>query len=144
MLQAEIETLKARKSIVECIRETFAQAHPVSVLKRKVRRKVVEITISEDDFEQLKRQASSTLWIEKKIIELRNLGDRLWNKANQTAAVKAATQRAEEAELRCRRLEYEIQQLRKQLRRQPRPVYILDNSGDREIDYIDRDDREID
>ena len=32
MLQAEIATLKAKKSIVECIRETFAQAQPVSVL----------------------------------------------------------------------------------------------------------------
>ena len=38
MLQAEIATLKAKKSIVECIREAFAQAQPVSVLKRKVRR----------------------------------------------------------------------------------------------------------
>ena len=39
LLQAEIETLKAKKSIAECIRESFALERPVRVLKRKVRHK---------------------------------------------------------------------------------------------------------
>ena len=61
MLQAEIETLKARQSIAACIRETFDQAKPVQVIKRKARRKgigskeppQVDVTILETDYEQL-------------------------------------------------------------------------------------------
>ena len=41
LLQAEIETLKAKKSIAECIRESFSQERPVRVLKRKVRYKAI-------------------------------------------------------------------------------------------------------
>ena len=140
MLQAEIATLKARKSIVECIREAFAQAQPVSVLKRKVRRSSVEITITEADFERLKEQARSVAWIERKLTELQQLGDRLWYKLNQAEALKAAIRRAEDAELRCRQLEYEMEQLRNQ----PPQVYDLEDDGDREIDYLDLDDLDLD
>ena len=128
--------LKAKKSIVECIRETFAQAQPVSVLKRKSRRKVVEITITEADFQRLKDKAKSAEWIERKLSELQRIGDRLWHKLNQAEALKAAIRRAEEAELRCRRLEYEMEQLRNQ---QPQ-VIDIDEGGDREIDYPELDD----
>ena len=140
MLQAEIATLKAKKSIVECIREAFAQAQPVSVLKRKVRRSSVEITITEADFEQLKEQARSVAWIERKLTELQQLGDRLWYKLNPAEALKAAIRRAEDAELRCRQLEYEMEQLRNQ----PPQVYDLEDDGDREIDYLDLDDPDLD
>ena len=140
MLQAEIVTLKAKKSIVECIREAFAQAQPVSVLKRKVRRSSVEITITEADFERLKEQARSVAWIERKLTELQQLGDRLWYKLNQAEALKAAIRRAEDAELRCRQLEYEMEQLRNQ----PPQVYDLEDDGDREIDYLDLDDPDLD
>lgn len=140
MLQAEIATLKAKKSIVECIREAFAQAQPVSVLKRKVRRSSVEITITEADFERLKEQARSVAWIERKLTELQQLGDRLWYKLNQAEALKAAIRRAEDAELRCRQLEYEMEQLRNQ----PPQVYDLEDDGDREIDYLDLDDLDLD
>ena len=136
MLQAEIATLKAKKSIVECIRETFSQAQPVSVLKRKVRRSLVEITITEADFERLKEQARSVAWIERKLTELQQLGDRLWYKLNQAEALKAAIRRAEDAELCCRQLEYEMEQLRNQ----PPQVYDLEDGGDREIDYPELDD----
>ena len=140
MLQAEIATLKAKKSIVECIREAFAQAQPVSVLKRKVRRSSVEITITEADFERLKEQSRSVTWIERKLTELQQLGDRLWYKLNQAEALKAAIRRAEDAELRCRQLEYEMEQLRNQ----PPQVYDLEDDGDREIDYLDLDDLDLD
>ena len=61
LLQAEIETLKAKKSIAECIRESFAQERPVRVLKRKVRHRAigsknppqVEITILESDYKEI-------------------------------------------------------------------------------------------
>ena len=135
MLQAEIATLKARKSIVECIREAFAQGQPVSVLKRKTRRKAVEITITEADFQRLKDKAQSAEWIERKLSELQRVGDRLWHKLNQAEALKAAIRRAEEAELRCRRLEYEMEQLRNQ----PPQVIGIDEGGDREIDYPEMD-----
>ena len=93
LLQAEIETLKAKKSIAECIRESFAQERPVRVLKRKVRHKTigsknppqVEITILESDYEQLMEQAKSTAWVERKLSELKSLGDRLWHKMNHTS-----------------------------------------------------------
>ena len=140
MLQAEIATLKAKKSIVECIREAFAQAQPVSVLKRKARRSSVEITITETDFERLKEQARSVAWIERKLTELQQLGDHLWYKLNQAEALKAAIRRAEDAELRCRQLEYEMEQLRNQ----PPQVYDLADDGDREIDYLDLDDPDLD
>ena len=140
MLQAEIDTLRARKSVIECIRETCAQEQPVSVLKRKVRRNSVEITITETDFQKLKERARSAAWVEMKLSELKRLGDALWHKLNQKVALKAAIQRAEEAELRCRRLEYEMEQLRNQ----PPQVYDLEDDGDREIDYLELDDPELD
>ena len=146
MIQAEIETLKARRSIIECIRETFAQAQPVSVLKRKVRHRPlgskeppqVEVTIQEQDYEQLIQQARSVAWIEQKISELQRIGDRLWHQLNQKEMLKAAIQRAEEAEIRYRRLEQQLSQARTQA------DYDLDDGADREIDYPDWDDREID
>ena len=146
MLQAEIDTLRARKSIIECIRETFAQARPVSVLKRKVRRRPLgsteppqaEVTILEQDYEQLTQQARSVAWIEQKISELQRIGDRLWHQLNQKEMLKAAIQRAETAEIQCRRLEQQLSQARTQ------PDYDLDDGTEREIDYPDWDDRELD
>ena len=145
ILQAEIETLKARKSVVECIRETFAQARPVLVLRRKVRHPPlgskelpqVEITILEQDYEQLVQQARSVAWIEQKIAELQRLGDRLWHQLNQKEMLKAAIQRAEEAEIRYRRLEQQLSQARNQA------SYDLDDGADREIDPFTWDDREL-
>ena len=142
ILEAEIATLKARKSIVECIREVFAQGQPVSVLKRKVRRKGVEITITEADFQRLTQQAKSADWIERKLAELQSIGDRLWRKLNEKEVLKAALRRAEDAEYRCRCLENEIDQLLTP----PVQEYELDEDGDREIDptqAIEWDDREI-
>ena len=146
MLQAEIDTLKARRSIIECIRETFAQAKPVSVLKRKVRRRPlgskespqVEVTILEQDYEQLIQQSRSVAWIEQKIAELQRIGDRLWHQLNQKEMLKEAIRRAEEAEIRCRRLEQQLSQARNQV------GYDLDDGADREIDPLTWDDREID
>ena len=138
MLQAEIDTLRARKSIIECIRETFSQARPVSVLKRKRRRKVVEVTILEQDYEQLTQQAHSAAWIEQKISELQRIGDRLWHQLNQKEMLKAAIQRAEEAEIRCRSLEQQLSQARAERIQ----AYDLDDGAEREIDYPDWDDRE--
>ena len=144
LLQAEIDTLKARRSIIECIRETFAQAKPVSVLKRKVRRNLlgskeppqVEVTILEQDYEQLIQQARSVAWIEQKISELQRIGDRLWYQLNQKEILKAAIQRAEKAEIRCRSLEQQLSQARIQV------SYDLDEGADREIDPLTWDDRE--
>ena len=145
MLQAEIDTLKARRSIIECIRETFAQVRPVSVLKRKVRHRPlgskeppqVEVTILEQDYEQIIQQARSAAWIEQKISELQRIGDRLWHQLNQKEMLKAAIQRAEEAEIRYRRLEQQLSQARTQVE------YDLDDGADREIDPITWDDREL-
>ena len=138
MLQAEIDTLRARKSVIECIRETFVQEQPVSVLKRRVQHKTAEVTILETDFERLSEQAKSAAWVEMKLSELKRLGDTLWHKLNQKEALKAAIQRAEEAELRYRRLEYEMEQLRNQ----PSQTIDIEDDGDREIDYLEMDDRE--
>ena len=82
IVQAELDTLRARKSIAECIRETFSQVQPVQIIKRKVRRRPfgskeepqVEITILETDFQRLKEQVQSTDWIKKKLSELKHFG----------------------------------------------------------------------
>ena len=145
LLQAEIDTLKARRSIIECIRETFAKARPVSVLKRKVRRRPlgskeppqVEVTILEQDYEQLIQQARSVAWIEQKISELQRIGDRLWHQLNQKEMLKAAIRRAEQAEIQCCRLEQQLTQARIQT------SYDLDDGADREIDPFAWDDREL-
>jgi hypothetical protein len=145
MLQAEIDTLKVRRSIIECIRETFAQARPVSVLKRKVRRRLlgsteppqVEVTLLEQDYEQLTQQARSVAWIEQKISELQRIGDRLWHQLNQKEMLGAAIQRAEAAEIQCRRLEQQLSQARAQA------DYDLDDGADRELDPFTWDDREL-
>ena len=153
LLQAEIETLKAKKSIAECIRESFAQERPVRVLKRKVRHKTigsknppqVEITILESDYEQLLEQAKSTAWVERKLSELRNLGDRLWHKMNHSTVLQDAIRRAESAELSCRALRQEVEQLKSQPVQEYEAyeeVYIDDDES-REIDYPSFDDREF-
>ena len=152
LLQAEIETLKAKKSIAECIRESFAQERPVRVLKRKVRHRAigsknppqVEITILESDYEQLIEQAKSTAWVERKLSELRSLGDRLWHKMNHSAVLQDAIRRAENAEISCRALRQEVEQLKSQPVQEYEvyeEVYIDDDEG-REIDYPSFDDRE--
>ena len=142
ILEAEIATLKARKSIIECIREGYSQEPLTGVLKRKVRRKGVEITIMESDYKWLTAHARSADWLEQKIAELKSIGDRLWYKLNQKAELKAAIRRAEDAEYRCRCLENEIGQLLTP----PVQEYELDEDGDREIDptqAIEWNDREI-
>ena len=146
LLQAEIDTLKARKSIIQCIREDFSQEPAVSVLKRKVYHKFgckeppkTAVTIWEHDFEQLARQAHSSAWLEMKISELKRLGDRLWYQLNQKELLKAAIQRAEEAEIRCRSLEQELFQ---SMADRIQTDYDQDEGADREIDYPDWDDRE--
>ena len=146
MIQAEIETLKARRSIIECIRETFAQAQPVSVLKQKTRRRAlgskeppqVEVTILEQDYEQLTQQARSAAWVEQKISELQRIGDRLWHQLNQKEMLKAAIRRAEQAEIQCRRLEQQLSQANR-----TQVSYDMDNGADREIDPFTWDDREL-
>ena len=146
MIQAEIETLKARRSIVECIRENFAQAQPVSVLKRKTRRRAlgskeppqVEVTILEQDYEQLTQQARSAAWVEQKISELQRIGDRLWQQLNQKEMLKTAIRRAEQAEIQCRRLEQQLSQANR-----TQVSYDMDNGADREIDPFTWDDREL-
>ena len=147
MVQAELDTLKARKSIAECIRETFSQTQPVQVIKRKVRRRPfgskdepqVEITILETDFQRLKEQVQSTDWIKKKLSELKHLGDSLWQQMNQKAILQDAIHRAESAEICCRSLQKQIEQLKAQLAQE----YDQDDSADREIDYPQYDDREL-
>ena len=153
LLQAEIETLKAKKSIAECIRESFAQERPVRVLKRKVRHKTigsknppqVEITILESDYEQLLEQAKSTAWVERKLSELKSLGDRLWHNMNHSTVLQDAIRRAESAELSCRALRQEVEQLKSQPVQEYEAyeeVYIDDDES-REIDYPSFDDREF-
>ena len=147
MVQAELDTLRARKSIAECIRETFSQAQPVQVLKRKVRRRPfgskeepqVEITILETDCQRLKEQAQSTDWIKKKLSELKHLGDSLWQQMNQKAILQDAIRRADSAEICCRSLQNQIEQLTAQLAQE----YDQDDGADREIDYLQYDDREL-
>ena len=153
LLQAEIETLKAKKSIAECIRESFAQERPVRVLKRKVRHKTigsknppqVEITILESDYEQLLEQAKSTAWVERKLSELKSLGDRLWHNMNHSTVLQDAIRRAESAELSCRALRQEVEQLKSQPVQEYEAyeeVYIDDDES-RELDYPSFDDREF-
>ena len=147
MVQAELDTLRARKSIAECIRETFSQVQPVQIIKRKVRRRPfgskeepqVEITILETDFQRLKEQAQSTDWIKKKLSELKHLGDSLWHQMNQKAILQDAIRRAESAEICCRSLQKQIEQLTAQLAQE----YDQDDGADREIDYLQYDDREL-
>ena len=153
LLQAEIETLKAKKSIAECIRESFAQERPVRVLKRKVRHKTigsknppqVEITILESDYEQLLEQAKSAAWVERKLSELKNLGDRLWHKMNHSAVLQDAIRRAESAEITCRALRQEGEQLKTPPVQEYDVCYdvSMDDDEGREIDYPSFDDREF-
>ena len=63
MLQAEIDTLRARKSVIECIRETFAQEQPVSVLKRK--KEKYRTILIEQPFEKGKKPVISPLFLKK-------------------------------------------------------------------------------
>lgn len=147
MVQAELDTLRAKRSIAECIRETFSQVQPVQIIKRKVRRRPfgskeepqVEITILETDFQRLTEQVQSTDWIKKKLSELKHLGDSLWHQMNQKAILQDAIHRAESAEICCRSLQKQIEQMKAQIARE----YDQDDGADREIDYPQYDDREL-
>ena len=149
MLQAEIDTLRARKSIIECVRESYTQPQPVTVLKRRVHRSAigskeppqVEVTILETDYERLAEQAQSSEWIERKILELKRLGDQLWYKLNQKEQLKEALRRAEAAEIRCRHLDLQLSQAL-DAQNQPTFYYDMDDGADREIDYQALDGRD--
>ena len=104
----------------------------------------MEITILESDYEQLIEQAKSTAWVERKLSELRSLGDRLWHKMNHSTVLQDAIRRAESAEISCRALRQEVEQLKSQPVQEYEvyeEVYIDDDEG-REIDYPSFDDRE--
>ena len=142
MLQAEIDTLKARKSLVACLREDYTEEQPVTVLKRKVcrtpigsnRPPQVEVTILETDYKRLMAQAHSTDWLERKIAELKRIGDHLWHKLNQREVLKEAISRAEAAEIRCRHLDLQLAQTIA-AQNQPTFYYDMEDGADREIDY---------
>ena len=150
MLQAEIDTLKARKSIIECVRESYTQTQPVTILKRRVHRSPigskeppqVEVTILETDYERLTEQAQSSDWIERKILELKRLGDQLWHKLNQKELLREAINRAETAEIRCRHLDLQLAQALAS-QNQPTFFYDMDEGTDREIDYQALDGRDF-
>lgn len=122
------------------------------VLKRKTRHKPlgsknppqVEITILESDYEQLMEQAKSTAWVERKLLELKSLGDRLWHKMNHSVVLQEAIRRAELAEISCRILREEVERLKSQPV-QEYEVYedvTMDDDEGREMDYPSYDDRE--
>lgn len=147
-LQAEIETLRAKKSIAECVREAYSVGMPIRVLKRKVRKPlgrntepVVEVTLLESDYQQLTEMAHSSSWVERKLAEMQHLGEKLWHKLNQSAILRDAIQRAEEAEIRCRCLE---QQLAQVMAAQDRPHadFDIEDDMERELSELDFDDRE--
>ena len=147
-LQAEIETLRAKKSIAECVREAYSVGMPIRVLKRKVKKplgrnaeSVVEVTLLESDYQRLTEMARSSSWVERKLTELQHLGEKLWHKLNQSAILRDAIQRAEEAEIRCRSLE---QQLAQVMAAQDRPHDDFDMEDDieRELSELDFNDRE--
>ena len=147
-LQAEIETLRAKKSIAECVREAYSVGMPIRVLKRKVRKPlgrnaepVVEVTLLESDYQRLTQMARSSSWVERKLAELQHLGEKLWHKLNQSTILRDAIQRAEEAEIRCRSLE---QQLAQVMAAQDRPHADFDTEDDieRELSELDFNDRE--
>ena len=81
---------------------------------------------------------------ERKLSELKSLGDRLWHKMNHSTVLQDAIRRAELAEISCRMLREEVERL-KSLPVQEYEVYdevYVDDDGDREMDYPSYDDRE--
>ncbi len=96
-LKAEIETLKAKKSLVECVREAYSkEIKQPKVIERRIRHKKVdgrkqaftEVVISEVEFMELCNLASNRAFIEDKITELKRLGDKLWYALNQSEIYK--------------------------------------------------------
>ena len=93
-------------------------------------------SILETDYEQLTRQAQSAAWVEKKLSELKHLGDRLWYQMNQSAILQEAIRRAKEAEMCCRAMQRELEQLKAP----PVQTYEQESGTEREIDYPRFDD----
>lgn len=92
-LRAEIETLKAQKSLVECVREAYSkEIKQPKVIERRTRYKKIngkkeaytEVIISEVEFIELCKLATDRAFIEVKIAELKRLGDKLWHAVNQS------------------------------------------------------------
>lgn len=143
ILQAEIETLRAKKSIAESIRDAYATELPIKMLKRKVRKplgrsaeSIAEVTLLESDYLRLMEMAQASAWIEQKLKELKHLGDKLWYRLNQSTILQDAIHRAETAEIRCRSLEQQLSQVIV-------ADYDLDDGADRELTEQAYDDREF-
>lgn len=151
-IQAEIETLRTKKTVIDCIREAYSKEIDIKILKRKSVKPigsknppVSEITILESDFQMLMAQAQSAAWIERKIKELKYRGEQIWLMLQEKEVIKCIIQRTEAAEQRCRALEAELEQLQRLLCYQtPQPPQYCDtdDGADREIDYLGYDDFE--
>ena len=83
--------------------------------------------------------------VERKLSELKSLGDRLWHKMNHSAVLQDAIRRAESAEIACRALRQEVEQLKTPPVQEYDVCYdvSMDDDEGREIDYPSFDDREF-
>jgi hypothetical protein len=144
-LRAEIETLKAQKSLVECVREAYSKdIIKPKVLQRRVRYKKVdgkkeaftEVTITEAELNYLISMATNRAFVEEKITELKKLGDQLWHKLNQTELYKTALEletRNKILQANYKSLEKQLYEMREQELQEPY-VYYEDEIIDLEIE----------
>ncbi len=153
LLQAEIETLKARKSLVECVREAFSKEIPTNNYRRQYRKRLgrnaallLEIVLPEADYNQLVQQAQCAAWIEQRLAELKRIGNEYWQKLNALAIVKTLLERAERAEAECERLREQLGKMKaaqeQQAKQEAQDYYDQEDGSDLEIDGPEWDDRE--
>lgn len=142
-LKAEIETLKMKKSLVECVRESYSKDLTLKILQRRTRYKKVngvkepfcEVTVSEAELNSLLEIATGRASIDEKISELKKLGDRLWHELSQTELYKRSVELERQnlllkAEIKT--LENEMSALQEQESAEPY-IYYEDEIKDLEI-----------
>lgn len=101
----ELHTLKDRVALSKVVQEAYKEPkHPIEILeeypeKKTLRGKVqpAAVKISRADFDDLKARAMASDWIKRALLDLKNLGERLFKSLNQRARVAELKKQADDA-----------------------------------------------
>lgn len=167
----ELQTLRDRVALSKAVQEAYREPdYRIEVLEEFPERKTLSgkvqpaaVKISRSDFDDLKERAMASDWIKRAMQELKGLGEHLFKALNQRERVAELRKQAEDAKAHERTATAKLDTLRTEY--QIKEEYIentaifLEEMGlwdrfvqwitnyrerkDREIDNIDREDREL-
>lgn len=116
-IKIEYETIKAQKSLSECVQTAYKQPeHKIEVLEQQPQKKLLNgqikpstVTIKESDFQELKQRAMASDWIRRALADLKLMGAKLMREVNQKRRIQEAEYKSQEAERLYRTTEKELE-----------------------------------